>query len=233
MAEIDQKRQDDNYNTQLGAADAFQRGKESCHHCDQFLIVLTSTLRRSSIHRQSAGGRIKPDGPWHDENSCRRLYVGIRYERFQKKNKDNKLSTTTANMMLRLALLSLLAAGSTAFMVSPNTVRTHRPVTAQNLIMTEEEITTILGKAHGCVDSECAVDDVDDLIAELKDQQKHANTKEARKTDDVRAIVKDMLRVFTTSDGKFAMGFSGDIGDGPTTAYDALPPKPWKADMSP
>jgi hypothetical protein len=28
--------------------------------------------------------------------------------------------------------------------------------------------------------------------------------------------------------GKFAMGFSGDIGDGPTTAYDALPPKPWK-----
>jgi len=119
-------------------------------------------------------------------------------------------------MMLRLALLSLLAAGSTAFMVSPNTVRTHRPVTAQNLIMTEEEITTILGKAHGCVDSECAVDDVDDLIAELKDQQKvlserlenimnvvshlqHANTKEARKTDDVRAIVKDMLRVFTTS----------------------------------
>lgn len=118
-------------------------------------------------------------------------------------------------MMLRLALLSLLAAGSTAFMVSPN-VRTHRPETARNLIMTEEEITTILGKAHGCVDSECAVDDVDDLIAELKDQQKvlserlenimnvvshlqHANTKEARKTDDVRAIVKDMLRVFTTS----------------------------------
>eukprot|EP00984_Skeletonema_dohrnii_P012038 scaffold4841_cov121-Skeletonema_dohrnii-CCMP3373.AAC.5 len=136
-------------------------------------------------------------------------------------------------MMLRLALLSLLAAGSTAFMVTPNTVRTHRPETARNLIMTEEEITTILGKAHGCVDSECAVDDVDDLIAELKDQQKHANTKEARKTDDVRAIVKDMLRVFTTSDGKFAIGFSGEIGDGPTTAYDALPPKPWKADMSP
>eukprot|EP00574_Skeletonema_japonicum_P003850 CAMPEP_0201722842 /NCGR_PEP_ID=MMETSP0593-20130828/7061_1 /ASSEMBLY_ACC=CAM_ASM_000672 /TAXON_ID=267983 /ORGANISM="Skeletonema japonicum, Strain CCMP2506" /LENGTH=115 /DNA_ID=CAMNT_0048213839 /DNA_START=223 /DNA_END=570 /DNA_ORIENTATION=- len=111
--------------------------------------------------------------------------------------------------------------------------------------MTEEEITTILDKAHGCVDTGCAVDDVDDLIDELKDQQKvlserletimnvvshlqHANTKEDRKTDDVRAIVKDMLRVFTTQEGKFAMGFSGDIGDGPTTAYDALPPKPWK-----
>lgn len=81
--------------------------------------------------------------------------------------------------------------------------------------MTEEEISAILDKAHGCVDTGCAVDDVDDLIAELKDQQKvlserletimnvvshlqHANTKEDRKTDDVRAIVKDMLRVFTT-----------------------------------
>ncbi len=181
-------------------------------------------------------------------------------------------------MMLRLAFLSLLAVGSNAFIASPmNHVRTHQPVTARNLIMTEEEITTILDKAHGCVDTGCAVDDVDDLIAELKDQQKvlserletimnvvshlqHANTKEDRKTDDVRAIVKDMLRVFTTQvsfmmcfnlilsicryhqqltfisfhthvvsqNGQFAIGFSGDIGDGPTTAYDALPPKPWK-----
>ena len=81
--------------------------------------------------------------------------------------------------------------------------------------MTEDEITVILDKAHGCVESECAVNDVDDLIAELKDQQKvlnsrletimnvvahlqQANTQEGRKTDDVRAIVKDMLRVFTT-----------------------------------
>jgi len=112
--------------------------------------------------------------------------------------------------------------------------------------MTEDEITGILDKAHGCVESECAVADVDDLIMELKDQQKvlnerletimnvvahlqAANVEESRKTDDVRAIVKDMLRVFTTQDGKFAMGFTGDIGDGPTTAYDALPPKPWKA----
>ena len=81
--------------------------------------------------------------------------------------------------------------------------------------MTEEEITAVLDKAHGCVESECSVDDVDDLIAELKDQQKvlnerletimnvvahlqHANDQEQRKTDDVRSIVKDMLRVFTT-----------------------------------
>jgi len=149
-------------------------------------------------------------------------------------------------MMFKLALLSVLAVGSNAFMTSPTCpVRTQH--TARNLIMTEDEISAILSKAHGCVDSECAVNDVDDLIAELKDQQKvlntrlenimnvvahlqHANTQEERKTDDVRGIVNDMLRVFTTQNGQFAMGFSGDIGDGPTTAYDALPPKPWKAD---
>lgn len=27
----------------------------------------------------------------------------------------------------------------------------------------------------------------------------------------------------------YASGYSGDIGSGSTTAYDALPPKPWKA----
>lgn len=93
---------------------------------------------------------------------------------------------------------------------------TKQQQTARNLIMTEDEITAILDKAHGCVESECAVNDVEDLITELKDQQKvlstrletimnvvahlqHANEQEKRKTDDVRAIVKDMLRVFTTS----------------------------------
>ena len=30
-------------------------------------------------------------------------------------------------------------------------------------------------------------------------------------------------------DGKFAMGFSGDVEGGGKTAYDVLPPKPWKA----
>jgi DNA repair exonuclease SbcCD ATPase subunit len=111
--------------------------------------------------------------------------------------------------------------------------------------MTEEEISAVLDKAHACVESECAVDDVDILIAELKDQQKvlstrlehimnvvahlqHANEQKDRKKEDVRTIVKDMLRVFSTDSGKYAISFSGDIGDGPTTAYDALPPKPWK-----
>lgn len=111
--------------------------------------------------------------------------------------------------------------------------------------MTEEEISAVLDKAHACVESECAVDDVDTLIAELKDQQKvlnarldhimnvcsqlqHANEQKIRKKEDIRSIVKDMLRVFTSEEGKFAIAFKGDIGEGSTTAYDALPPKPWK-----
>ena len=88
--------------------------------------------------------------------------------------------------------------------------------TTLNLIMTESEIQTILMKANGCVESECTISDVDDLISELKDQQSVLNARletimnvvahlqaanssgEQRKTDDVRNIVKDMLRVFTT-----------------------------------
>ena len=41
-----------------------------------------------------------------------------------------------------------------------------------------------------------------------------------------------MLRVFDIHHDNtefHPIAFSGDIGNGPTTAYDALPPKPWKA----
>ena len=63
------------------------------------------------------------------------------------------------------------------------------------------------------------------MIAHLQ----HINEKEERKTDEVRSFVRDMLRVFDRGDAThFPISFSGDIGDGPTTAYDALPPKPWK-----
>ena len=73
--------------------------------------------------------------------------------------------------------------------------------------MTESEIQTILMKANGCVESECAISDVDDLISELKDQQRVLNARletimnvvahlqtanskvgDNRKTDDVRNI---------------------------------------------
>jgi hypothetical protein len=54
------------------------------------------------------------------------------------------------------------------------------------------------------------------------------NGKEIRRKDEIRDYVKDLLRVFNPNTKGYATGFSGDIGDGPTTAYKALNPKPWK-----
>ncbi len=117
--------------------------------------------------------------------------------------------------------------------------------TARHVLLSEDDTAAMIEKAHDCAEGECSVDDVSELIAELKSQQKemstrleeimnmvahlqHLNENEKRKKDDVRAYVKDLLRVFGDNSKGFATGFSGDIGDGPTTAYDALEPKPWK-----
>lgn len=117
--------------------------------------------------------------------------------------------------------------------------------TTCNVLLSEEETNSIMQSAHDCAEGECSIDDVSELIFELKEQKKemsarleeimnmvshlqHLNEKEKRKTDDVRAYVKDLLRVFDNSKGGYTSGFSGDIGDGPTDAYKALDPKPWK-----
>lgn len=111
--------------------------------------------------------------------------------------------------------------------------------------MSEEEVTAILQSAGDCAEGECSIDDVAEFIYELKEQEKvledrlekimnmiaqlqHVNEKEERQTDEVRAFVRDMLRVFSNEKGLGfnPSGFSGDIGS--TTAYDALPPKKWK-----
>merc|ERR1711865_1087245 len=117
--------------------------------------------------------------------------------------------------------------------------------TAVRVIMSEEETATIMKKSEECIASECSLDEVDDLLAILKDTEKdledrltkimnmishlqHINEKEERRTDEVRAFVKDMLRVFSTDKPLiFPTGFSGDVGKGAQTAYDALPPKKW------
>lgn len=102
--------------------------------------------------------------------------------------------------------------------------------------MSEEETASILQQANDCAEGECSIDDVSELVYELKEQEKEMkqrldkvkkmitdlediNAKEERKTDDVRNLVRDMLRVFDYKDNGHPIGFSGDIGDGPTTAY--------------
>lgn len=113
--------------------------------------------------------------------------------------------------------------------------------------MSEEETSAILKSAEECAEGECSVDDVKGLLMDLKEQEQqlvdrmdkimnmvahlqHINEKEQRKTDEIKAFVRDMLRVFDTDKPiAFPAGFSGDIGKGPQTAYDALPPKKWHA----
>ena len=118
-------------------------------------------------------------------------------------------------------------------------------ITAQNAFLSEEETMTVLNKSTECIESKCSIDEVDELLTVLKDTEKelegrlqkimnaishlqHINDKEERKTDEVRAFVKDMLRVFNTDKPLvFPTGFGGDVGKGAQTAYDALPPKKW------
>jgi hypothetical protein len=99
--------------------------------------------------------------------------------------------------------------------------------------------------AAECAEGECSVDDVTELVAELLEQKKgmqirldkithmisdlqHVNAKDSRKTDDVRVLVRDMLRVFSRDPPKYrATGYSGDVGKGSSDAYDVLSPKKW------
>lgn len=103
----------------------------------------------------------------------------------------------------------------------------------------------VLNKSTECIESECSLDEVEELLTVLKQTEKdlegrltkimntishlqHINHKEERKTDEVRAFVKDMLRVFSTDKPLvFPTGYGGDVGKGPRTAYDVLPPKKW------
>ena len=113
--------------------------------------------------------------------------------------------------------------------------------TAHSAFLTEEKTVAILAKWHECIES----DEVDDLLSMLKSTEieledrmekikdaishlQHINNKEEHKPEEVRAFVKDMLRVFNTDKPLiFPTGYAGDVGKGPTTAYDALPPKKW------
>jgi len=146
--------------------------------------------------------------------------------------------------MFRILQIALLFSAVIAFNVMQPV--SMRQTTACNLIMTDEEVETILSKATDCMGEECSVDEVDELLVLLKDTQKslesrmdtvmnmisdlqHLNGQEERQVDEVKALVKDMLRVFAHDKNPAfnPMGFSGEIGDGPKTAYDVLSPKKW------
>jgi septal ring factor EnvC (AmiA/AmiB activator) len=157
----------------------------------------------------------------------------------------------SSNNMYRFVLLVLTIASVTAFQASiPRfaVVQQDDFSSTARFVMTEEETQAILKSATDCAEGECSIDDVSELLFELKEQEKvlssrldkimnqisrlqNANEKEERKVDEVRSFVKDVLSVFQHDKvGKYSPNaYSGSIGDGPTTAYDALPPKKWKS----
>jgi hypothetical protein len=121
--------------------------------------------------------------------------------------------------------------------------------------MTPEEASGVLKRAESCIESECALDDVDDLVDELHAQQKElaqrlekikqtvealdkVNKQEGeRPVDEIRETVRAIFRVFQLGDKASGndypnlskpTGYSGDVGKGSQTAWDVLPPKKWK-----
>ncbi|GAX15242.1 hypothetical protein FisN_1Hh679 [Fistulifera solaris] len=118
-------------------------------------------------------------------------------------------------------------------------------------LMTQSESDALIAKVNDCAESECGIDDVSELIYTLQEQQKelsdrleqvrkmihvldHINGSDDRKVDEVRETVRAIFRIFQMGDKASGnnypslskpVGWSGEVGKGPTTAYDALPPK--------
>ena len=118
-------------------------------------------------------------------------------------------------------------------------------------LMSHGETDVVLETATNCVEGECSLDEIDGLVSLLKDQQKEASSRleeiqamiksletvndaDDRSVDEIRETVRAIFRVFQLGDKASGndypalskpMGWSGEVGKGPTTAYDALPPK--------
>lgn len=115
-------------------------------------------------------------------------------------------------------------------------------------IMTADQMEALITEAQECSEGECSVDDVGNLLDTLKSQQKDLNVKlnQIKKMiislegmngkdmdrDEVRETVRAIMRIFSVADRTYAgglpSGYSGEVGTGSTTAYDALNPKPYK-----
>ena len=74
-------------------------------------------------------------------------------------------------------------------------------------------------------------------IRQMRKTLEEVNRKGGRNVDEVRETVRALYRVFQLGDKASGndypslskpTGWVGEVGDGPKTAYDALPPKPYK-----
>jgi|Transcript_27115 hypothetical protein len=152
---------------------------------------------------------------------------------------------------MKISAIFCLIASAQAFTTAP--VNRAVPTTQLNL-MSHEDTDTVLATAEDCAQGECSLDEIDGLVTLLKDQQKEAserlkeikdmvksletvNSSDDRSVDEIRETVRAIYRIFQLGDKASGndypalskpMGWSGEIGDGPKTAYDVLPPKPYK-----
>lgn len=120
-------------------------------------------------------------------------------------------------------------------------------------LLAQEDVEALFAKGEECMDAECDVDSVSNLLEHLKYQEKelndrvaeikkivtsleNVNQKDEREVDEIRETVRAIYRVFQLGDKASGndypalsrpTGYSGEVGKGPTTAYDALPPKKW------
>merc|ERR1712226_851087 len=112
-------------------------------------------------------------------------------------------------------------------------------------VMSAEEIDTLIARAHDCEESECSIDDVDNLITALKEQKSSLFSRieevdkmvksleilnedgDDRDVDEIFETVKAIFRLFSLEPKANpalhrASGYSGEVGNGPTDAYKAL-----------
>ncbi|KAG7351092.1 hypothetical protein IV203_010452 [Nitzschia inconspicua] len=152
---------------------------------------------------------------------------------------------------MKLFSLLCILASAEAFSTAP-VVRARAPALS---LMSQDETNAVLNKAEDCVSGECSIDQIDDLVDLLKEQQKELRDRlsqvnqmvetlekvnkhpDGRPVDEIRETVRAIFRVFQMGDKASGndypslskpTGWSGEVGKGPTTAYDALPPKKMK-----
>merc|ERR1711862_1018428 len=79
-----------------------------------------------------------------------------------------------------ISMIALTWACASAFTVTPSNTLFTRAVTSTatpQYLMTDEEIDVIFNAATDCADSECSIDEVDNLISTLKAQQEQLKTR--------------------------------------------------------
>jgi hypothetical protein len=130
-----------------------------------------------------------------------------------------------------------------------------KPMTSKlQAVLSADELEAILMRGHECEKSECSLDDVNSLIVELQEQQQKLyervqsidnmiksletmNHSKDRNVDEVRDTLRAIFRIFAMSPRASGndypalsrpTGYAGEVGKGPTDAYKALDPKPWK-----